>query len=438
MRFAALREEERNALHEAALSLLEETGLAASAALVDTLQGGGLEVPGGGGRVRLPRRVVEQALAAAPRAVRLGARGEGRGLLLEGRRTYAATDGCAAKAVDPTTGATRKATLADVARSARLADALSEFDLYWMMVSAQDVPRETRVAQEYRTALANTTMHVQMIDMARRDEADALVQMARLLAEQGVVTSGPPVSALISVVSPLRLDPDGLEAALSFAAADLPIVACSMPIASVTSPATPAGNLLIAHAECLALITILETLHPGAPVIYCSFASYADPRTGATSYDDPRGTWTAAAAAQLGRSLGIPCFSSGGLLALMTGPDLTSGGGLIETSTVLSDEQLVIDNEALRDCRIAAALPEVTPETLAVDVIREVGPGGHFLARKHTLRHMKEYVVTKYAGGDRERARQEARRLAESHSVPPLPAPIEAALAEIAAGAVRR
>ncbi|HJS56766.1 MAG TPA: trimethylamine methyltransferase family protein, partial [Vicinamibacteria bacterium] len=338
MRFEALCDDERSAIHEAALALLDDTGLLAPKALLAALRERGLRPSAGTDRLRLPRSVVEQALLSAPRSVRLGARDDGRSLLLEGHGTHAATDGCGAKVVDPGTGTTRPSRLDDVARSARLADALSEFDLYWMMVSAQDIPRETRVAAEYLAALRNTTKPVQVIDMARRDEAEALVRMARILNEEGVV-AGPAVSALISVVSPLRLDPDGLEAALTFAAAGLPVVACSMPIASVTAPATPAGNLLLAHAECLGLITILEAMHPGAPVLYCSFASYADPRTGATNYDDPRSAWTAAAAAQLGKGLGIPCFSSGGLLALMTGPDLVSGGGLIETSTVLADEQ---------------------------------------------------------------------------------------------------
>lgn len=437
MRFKALGDDQCRAIHEAAVGLLADTGLLVPPALRGVLRDGGLELPAGGDRLRLPRPVVEKALASAPRSVRLGARDEARSLLLDGRHTWAATDGCAAKAVDPETGQTRPSVLADVARSARLADALPEFDLYWMMVSAQDVPRETRVAREYLTALANTSKPVQMIDMARRDEALALVRMAGVLTDAGVV-KGPPVSALISVVSPLRLDPDGVAAALTFAAAKLPVVTCSMPIASVTSPATPAGNLLIGHAECLGLIAILQALHPGAPVIYCNFASYADPRTGATSYDDPRTAWTAAAAAELGKSLGIPCFSSGGLLSLMTGPDLVSGGGLIETSTVLADDQMVIDAEALRDARIGAIVPEVGPETLALDVIRQVGPGGHFLSQRHTLRHMKEYVVTKYAGAGRERARQEARRMVQNHAVPPLPPPVEAALSEICAGGVRR
>jgi trimethylamine--corrinoid protein Co-methyltransferase len=433
MAFQALTDHERSEIHEGALRVLEEVGLVAPQALVDTLRGRGVGAGAVEGRLRLSRASVEAALACAPATVHLGARGAGCGATLDGRRTHAATDGCGAKVVDLDTGVVRPSVLADVARSARLADALAEFDVYWMMVSAQDVPRHMRVPREYLTALRNTIKHVQMIDVSRREEAEQLVEMARLLRDEGVV-DGPPVSALISVVSPLRIDPDGTEAALTLAAAGLPIVCCSMPIASVTAPATTAGNLLLAHAESLAFITIVETLHPGAPVIYCSFASFAEPRTGATNYEDPRTGWTAAAAAELGRSLGIPCFSSGGLLAMLAKPDLLSGGGLIETSTILSYEQIVMDHEALRDCRLAAAQQEVSAETLAEDVIRQVGPGGHFLAQKHTARHMNEFVVRRFAG-DPQRAKKEARRLIEGHAVEPLPPIVDAALERIATAA---
>lgn len=429
MPFEALTPADRSLVHGGALQILEEVGLQVpSLSLRTRLRDAGLAATDGSDRVRLSRTDVESALARAPRVVGLGARGEGRSLVLDGSRTYAATDGCAAKTVDFDTGARRPSTLADVAASARLADALQQFDVYWMMVSAQDVPRSSRVPLEYLTALRNTGKHVQMIDVARREEAEALRRMAGALADAGVV-EGPAVSALIAVVSPLRLDPAGVEAALAFAAAGLPVVACSMPIAGVTAPATVAGHLVLAHAESLGLVTVLQTLCPGAPVIYCSFAAFADPRTGATSYADPRAEWTAAAVAQLGRSLSLPCFTSGRLLAMSAGPDLVSGGGLLETSTLLAYEQLVVDDEALRDRRLAAAAPELSPETLALEVIAKVGPGGHFLAQKHTARHMRGFVLPRFA--DPSAARQEARRLLEAHTLPPLAASVEAALDRI-------
>jgi trimethylamine--corrinoid protein Co-methyltransferase len=349
-------------------------------------------------------------------------------LVLGGKHTYVATDGCGARVLDPLSGVLRPATLSDLAQSARLADALTEFDLYWTMVSAQDVPASQRVVSEFVTAIRNTTKHVQIIDMARAKEAEQVARLTAVLTGTGVVEA-PAASALISVVSPLRLDPEGTEAALVMAGAGLPVVCCSMPIAGITAPPSVAGNLALAHAEVLGLVTIIQTLRPGAPVIYCSFASYANPRTGTANYDDPRAGWTAAAAAELGRSSGIPCFSSGGLLAMLARPDLTSGGGLLETSTVLAYEQMVTDAEVVRDLRRASAAPEVTTRSLALDAIRDVGPGGHFLASRDTLRQMREVPETRF--GDRESARREAARLMKTHEVEAFPSAINAALDEI-------
>jgi trimethylamine--corrinoid protein Co-methyltransferase len=266
--------------------------------------------------------------------------------------------------------------------------------------------------------------------------------MARELRDAGAVEE-PPVSMLISVVSPLRFEPDSTEAALEFAAAGLPVVACSMPISGVTAPATPQGMILMAHTEILGFTALIQILHPGSPVIYCAFPAFADPRTGTTNYSDPRISWATVAAAQMGRTLQQPSFTSCDASSLSVEPDMVDGGGLLDVSTLLSFEQLVLDHESLRQIRAAAASHAVTPETLALDVIRDIGPGGHFLAHKHTLRHIREFVTQRFVerehpdGQDEsavrdpdawEQAGNEARRLLASHRVEPLPPRVEASL----------
>jgi trimethylamine--corrinoid protein Co-methyltransferase len=313
------------------------------------------------------------------------------------------------------------------------------------MVSAQDVPLASRVAREYLTALQNTTKHVKMIDVTRPAEAAALARMARELQDAGVIEE-PAVSMLISVVSPLLLELEATEAALEAAAARLPVAVCSMPISSITAPATLHGTVLMAHADILGLITIMQTLNPGAPVIYCSFPVFADPRTGSVNYSDRRSFWVIGAAAQMGRSLDIPCFTSCDLSSLTVGSDLVSTGGLLEVSTLLSFEQVVLENESLRNWRLAMAPQEVNAETLALDVIREVGPGGSFLAQRHTATHIREFraprfVEPDYPGGkvhgapskgsSWEQARAEARRLLDSHQVEPLPPRVLSSLERI-------
>jgi len=422
MRFEPLDETERRQVHEAALAILEEAGLQIDPASPVAARLRDLDFRiAADGRLLLPRARVEAAIARAPRVVRLGGRDASRVLSLDGARTFVTTDGCGNRTVDLETGAVRTSTLADIAASARLTDALDAYHVYWNMVSAQDVPIAGRVAREFLEASRNTTKHVQMIDVGKPEEARALVRMAAALGETEAAF-GPPVSMLISVVSPLRLDPLGLESALAFADAGLPVVCTSMPIASVTAPATAAGSLLIAHAEVMGFAAVLQLLAPGCPVLYCSFPAFADARSGMVSYRDPRRSWACAAAVQMGRMTTLPVFVSTEIASLMMRPDLVCSGGMLETSTLLSFEQLVLDDETHRDWRIAAAAPSIDADSLAVDLIRQVGPGGHFLAQKHTGRRIREFMVHRYAGESaREDARREARRLIETHLVPPIP-----------------
>jgi trimethylamine--corrinoid protein Co-methyltransferase len=446
MRIEALTAKEIEEVHDAALQTLAEVGMQvpSASALAARLRKAGLEITGDD-RLLLPQAAVEAAIERAPRVVRLGTRNPSRKIVLDGSRTYVATDGCGSHTLDLDSGSVRPAVLADVAASARLTDALDEYDVYWMMVSAHDVPRASRVAREYLAALQNTTKHVQMIDVSRASEARQLVRMARELRDAGVMEE-PPVSMLISVVSPLRFEPDSTEAALAFAAAGLPVVACSMPIAGVTAPATPQGMILMAHTEILGFTTLIQILHPGSPVIYCAFPAFANPRTGTTNYSDPRIFWAAAAAAQMGRTLDQPCFTSCDRSSLTVRPDMVDGGGLLDVSTLLSFEQLVLDHESLRQTRAAAAPQTLTPEALALDVIRDVGPGGHFLAHKHTVGHIREFITQRFVerehpGGEGdyaargadawEQAGNEARRLLASHRVEPLPRRVEASLKHV-------
>jgi trimethylamine--corrinoid protein Co-methyltransferase len=444
MQVGALALAKRDEIHEAALCVLEEIGLQIeSRSLTTQLKDRDLPFATED-RLLIPRARVQQALESAPNVVELGARCEEKRALLAGKRTYVTTDGCGANTLDMETDRVRPSTLSDVAASARLADSLEHIDVYWSMVSAQDVEPAHRVGRGYLAALQNTLKHVQVVDAGTPEEAETLTLMAREIRSAGVV-QGPPASMVSAVVTPLRLDPSGTEAALVFAREGLPVMCGSMPIAGVTAPATAAGTVMLAHAEVLAFVTILQSLQPGCPVVYCSFPSFGDARTGSTNYADPRAWWADCAAVELGRGTGLPCFTNPSVFALAQGPDLTAWGGLLETSTLLCFEQLVIDDAALGDRKARILAQDTSPESLAVDVLREVGPGGHFLAQQHTAQHMRDFSASRFVASDaeiigaadagegsaRQRARDEARRRIQSHEVEPLPAALEAALLKI-------
>jgi trimethylamine--corrinoid protein Co-methyltransferase len=429
MQITTLTQEEEDRIHESALEILEEIGLQVeSPALASELKKRGFPSPAAD-RILFPRARVESALKDAPRSVRLGARAADRQAVLDG----------SSKTLDMVTDEVRPASLADVAASARLVDSLDQFDIYWTMISPQDVDASHSVARGYLAALQNTCKPIQVIDAGTGEEAETLVRMTRALESAGAV-HGPPLSMLNSVVTPLRLDPGGTEAALVFARESLPVVCCSMPLGGVTSPATSAGTVMLAHSEVMAFATLLQSFHPGSPLIYCCFPVFGDTRLG-----------IACAALQLGRRTGLPCFGGSVGPPLIAGPDLCGGGGMLEVYTVLSFEQLVIDNGMMRNAKIAAVAQDTGPESLAMEVVRAVGPGGHFLAQRHTLEQMRKFptaglatsLVDIFYGGRgdaesvRQQAREEARRLIETHEVEALPAELESELLEIAGGKTR-
>jgi trimethylamine--corrinoid protein Co-methyltransferase len=445
MQVGALTPEQRDEIHEAALCVLEEIGLQVeSPRLAAQLRDRGFSFAAED-RLLIPRDGVRQALECAPCEVQLDARSPEKRAVLDGTRTYMATDGCGSKTLDMQTNLVRPATLSDVAASARLVDSLEHIDVYWSMVSAHDVEPAQRVARGYLAALQNTVKPVQVVDAGTPEEAETLARMAREIRSAGVM-DGPPVSMVSAVVTPLRLDPGGTQAALIFAREGLPVVCTSMPIAGVTAPATPAGNVMLAHAEVLAFATILRSLHPGCPLVYSAIPAFADARTGSVNYADPRSAWADCAATELSRSTGLPCLTNPSMFNLAHVPDLCAGGGLLETSTVLSFEQLMIYDEGIGDRKVRVRAQDTGPESLAVDVLREVGPGGHFLAQRHTAQHMRDFGSPRFGvsaaeilhGPERrepsawQRARDEARRRIENHDVEPLPEALAAALLEIA------
>jgi trimethylamine--corrinoid protein Co-methyltransferase len=203
---------------------------------------------------------------------------------------------------------------------------------------------------------------------------------------------------------------------------------------------------MLAHAEVLAFATILQSCHPGCPVVYSAIPAFGDARTGSVNYGDPRSAWADCAATELSRSVGLPCLTNPSMLNLAHVPDLCAGGGLLETSTVLSFEQLMIDDEGIGDRKARVRGQDIGPESLAVDVLREVGPGGHFLAQRHTAQHMRDFGSSRFSTSTaeilhgpeqseapaRQRARDEAQRRIQSHAVEPLPEALGAALLKIA------
>jgi trimethylamine---corrinoid protein Co-methyltransferase len=464
-RLQSLDDEQLGRLQDATLHVLETVGVRfPSDAALEILGDHGAQVDLATQVVRFPRDLVRRAVATAPRRFTLAARDPAFDLRLEEGVSYFTTDGCGVAVVDWDTREERPSRKSDVAEMARIADALSSIGFMWPTVSAQD-HGPTAQLHEIDAAVNNTVKHFQGMvqggELARR-----AVEMGTVLAGSAdAMRARPPISDLICSISPLAYDRDGLEAALVFAAAGIPVGLLAMPTLGTTAPATTAGALVVGDAEVIAGVVLVQLAHPGAPVFHSIMKAWADPRTGAyVGYAlDSRVRY---APVEMAHHWGLPsmgaCFGTDSpaagtwqagaevaldpLLGGLAGPELVTGMGLDRTYTLLYPEAIILDDDIYQRARHALLAEEVDDETLALDVIADVGPGGHFLAEQHTRVHMrtslKRGVTHELAaeGGYRdpvEVARERVAAIRASHRPPPLDPAKAAELGRILAAADR-
>jgi len=412
-----LSPEEVQKIHEASLRVIEEVGIKfPSTRALDIWRAHGARVDSGTMVVRAPGRLIEEALQKAPPVYTLAARNPALDLPLDGNHVYAGTDGCGVEVIDIRTGERRRSVLQDVADIARVADSLEEVAFHWVPVSAQDCPPETRGLHELLAIWRNSNKHVQTESIYSGREARGAVEMASLLAGgKDVLRKRPLLSIMECTVSPLAHDGGSLEAALVGAEFGLPVGFMSMASSVSSAPATPAGNLVVANAEVLSGLALVELAYPGAPVFYAAAQTVMDPRTGAYTGGGPEDFLFGAASNRLADFYHVPLsmgsFATGAkepnwqaglenslstFMASLSMSDMLLGVGLLAGSTVWSFAQMIMDCEIFG---IVVKMMEgiaVNEETLAFEAIQEVGPGGTFLTHGHTKRHLRELWMNSF------------------------------------------
>lgn len=367
--------------------------------------------------VRLPPELVKSALAHAPRFYTMGARLPAYDLVLDGRSLYCATDGCGVETIDFTTRQRRRSVKDDVARMARVADYLPSIGFYWPIVSAQDHPA-TAPLHELEASFNHTVKHIQSETVMGEPAARYAVEMARVVANnEAELRARPPLSLLVCCIAPLAQDKEGMESALVFAEAGLPVGFMSMANTGSTAPATLAGTLVTADAEVVSALVLIQLAYPGAPVFHSLMPGIMHPRSGAYLGSALEGTLLYPLGVELAHFWGVPTLAgifgtdaprpgwqsagdaeSSLLLVALTGAETGSGLGLLESCTLLYPEALVVDNDIYQRVRFEAAGLDTSPAELALDVIKEVGPRGHFLRHRHTRDHMRQRSFAELTG----------------------------------------
>lgn len=398
-------------IHSATLEILETVGVKfPSTKALDIFEAKGAKVDRARSVVKIPGQLVEKSLESAPSAYTLSARNPSQDLPLDGNHVYVGTDGCGVEIVDLESDEPRRSCLEDVQNIARVADYLDQVAFNWVPVSAQDCPPESRSLHELRAIWCNSSKHVQTESIYSEAEAKAAVEMAVALAgRKEALRERPLLSFMECTISPLSQDAGSIEASLVAAEAGLPVGFMTMASCASTAPATLAGNLVVGNAEVLSALTLIQMAYPGAPVFYAAAQTAMDLRTGAYTGGGPEDFLFGAATNILADFYDIPLsmgsFATGAkepnwqagcenslstLMASLTMSDMLLGIGLLNGSLIWSFAQMIMDCEIFDIVSKMMEGIRVDDQTLAVDVIREVGPGGHFLTEKHTLDHLKD------------------------------------------------
>jgi trimethylamine---corrinoid protein Co-methyltransferase len=406
-----LTQDEVQLIHTATLDILESVGVKfPSKKALKILKANGCRVDDGSMIVQFPGDIVERYLLKAPAVYTLAALDPDLDLALDGNHSYLGTDGCGVEILDAFTGVRRMTTKSDVGDVARVADYLDEIAFHWVPISAQDCPPETRGLHELTAIWQVSKKHVQTESIVNEREMQAAIEMAIILAGgRRELKERPILSIMECTISPLAHDGGSLDAGLIAVESGLPVGFMTMASCGSTGPVTLAGNLVVGNAEVLSALVLMQMASPGCPVYYAAAQTATDLRTGGYTGGGPEDYLFGAATNVLADFYNLPlsmgAFATGAkepawqaavdnsfssFMAVSTLSDMLLGAGLLHGSRILSYEMLFLDTEIWSILHAMFKGIEVNNETLALDVIREVGPGGNYLGHMHTRNHMRE------------------------------------------------
>ncbi|MDR2301875.1 MAG: trimethylamine methyltransferase family protein [Deltaproteobacteria bacterium] len=406
-------------IHWASLEVMERTGLIMNhAKALEALSGAGCRVDKigeGKGRVRFPAWLVEECLRRAPKRVVLGDRSGERKLALQGANTFFGPSLDCINYLDPATGEKVPFTLEHCVATARLSDALPNFQWSMIIGMASDQSPELADRLVAKTVLENSEQPL-VFCCNNGESLKAIYEMALVIAgSREDFEKAPFLVHYSEPISPLTYYGPSLEKIIFCSEKRVPLIILSAPLSGGTGPSSLVGAVVLGNAESLSGLVLSQVLAPGAPFIYGIQASIMDMRTTIYSYGAPEAALMNCASVGLAQFYDLPQFSTAGAtdsryLDAQAGLESAfqclsagaCGGGLIHDcgswmyhGSVASPEFMVLNNEILYLVNHFMNGLKVSDETLSVEAINEVGPGGHYLQHPSTRRYFKEVFYSK-------------------------------------------
>lgn len=397
-------------IHSAACEILARTGSKImNTKAKELLHGAGAHICDNN-VVKIPAYMIDQAIRTAPKKVVMCNRDGERKINLTGHHVHYGCNPDNPEYIDPFTHERRLFVSADGRQLAKIIDQAKHIDFLLNACFSSDFPEN----------VADRVIVMEMMLNQRKTvgfsckDADSLLDIIDMAA---IVCGGydnlkqnPYIFHIQEPISPLIHDDNSIKEVMICAEKGVPLVYYPMPMGGATAPATSAGLLAQNHAESLTGLVIHQLAVPGAPFIYGGVASIMDMKSARFSYGAPELHLQCSALADIAHHFQLPIWGTAGcvdaktvdpqagaeiamscLMAGLSGANLIHDVGLMDQATVTCPEVLLLADEVIGMVKKILGGIDVNEDTLALDVIDEVGPGGNFISQEHTFNNFGNF-----------------------------------------------
>ena len=455
-----LAQEDKEKIHRAVLKILSEIGMKVHHdEALKLLTDAGCSVHEDG-MVKIAEELVLAAIDSAPDNIAIYDREANHVMDLGGHRSYYGTGSDLIYSLESQTMQRHPCVLDDVARAARVADAMPNLDFIMSFAHPSDITAPRAYLHSFQAMAANSVKPIVCTAVDRSDLSEMWEIGLILRSGEEELRAKPYAIYYGEPVSPLQHAVESVDKLLFCAEKSMPVIYSPAPIAGSTAPMTIAGHVAQGLAECFCGLVIHQLKTPGAPFVMGMGPAVLDMATAQCSYNAPEYLLSYIAIIEMSHFYNLPNWGYAGttdsqipdqqatfeagletFIAEMAGSNLNHDVGYLDFGRTGSLDMIIILNEVIGQVRRLYRGIPVNEDTLALDVIREVGSDGNFLVHRHTLEHLQstqwrpELIsrmgYEKWEASGRtsllDRARQKLQRILQEHQ----PVPISAEKAKL-------
>ncbi|MGM0653089.1 MAG: trimethylamine methyltransferase family protein [Bacillota bacterium] len=403
-----MTEDQVERIHHATLDILQRVGVRVfEPEALDLLHGAGALVDGN--LVKIPPSLVQQSIDSAPKMVSLAARDRKKAITMEKGRIYYGTGSEVPFTIDLDSGERRKPLKEDIRNTGRLVDALENVDFVMSLGLVTDAPVDASDVHQFEAMLLNSSKPI-LFTAYNRSGLKAIIEMAALAAGgKDKLREKPSMALYAEPTSPLIHSREALEKLLNCAEEGIPLIYATTPMLGATAPVTVSGAAVVANAEILSGLVIHQLKAKGAPYVYGGGIPPMHMGTSICSYGGPERDLGCITLVKMSQYYRLPSFTTAGctdaqvfdqqagmeagfnlVTAGLAGGNLIHNLGYMGVGMTSCFEHLLLCNEAVGAVKYLLRGVDVSEEALALDLIEKVGPGGHYLAEEHTMKHFRE------------------------------------------------